>query len=649
MRRTSVALLIVALAALCFGPASVWAEGESASCLVVPASDLGFVRLTGYTLEANLLSGGSEQRIAIEQRYLLLNSDRVKGRTLLLGLSAPDPTAQLYDGDGQELAQAEDAGDQWQLALGANSSKTVVLSQQRDLGGAPILSWGWDLAPLDRWHDVDSVRVTLCLPQVDSEGMLLKLSPGPNESDGRCASWSYESPTSLSPFDILFYSDSAWQQMQTLSRTARHLELAQLYDALDESAQELGIQGYDRSPEVLAQLLLAVQANPADSASRLALADWYQQHAQGQNDRALNYVLLAAEQLESSLKDGDPQQLMPRLAALYQRGARLAQDLGQMNRSLELLEQAQRYDALSSQAQGEAAEEVILRWGVDMAKRGNVEQAITQLEGRLSPRMGDLLTRYVPPLRGVEIKVELTPEMRQVRYRFQPYALSSDALTARLRAIVDTLDTLPQAEAALVAPAEGEQPILTVSTSYRRLADLAETAGAILDLLEPDSSLIDACIAQPWSTLPSAYGIQRELLTHSERYVELVDLATLAEQWHQSAQYASWQLSEISNTAPVDERAALEQELAIQALRQQLYAWQAIPLLSHWHYACEIGETTRDWRIGWGQSRELVHDQSRRQWRLTAQLLAMGIALLVLAGLLIRWLLKRRASRHPRW
>lgn len=649
MRRTSVALLIIALVALFFGPASAQAEGESASCLLVPASDLGFVRLTGYTFNADLLAGTPEQRITIEQRYVLYNSDRVKARTLLLGLSAPDPTAQLYDGGGQELARGEGSPDQWQLTLGANGSKTIVLAQQRDLGSATILSWGWDLMPLDRWHDVDSVRLTLCLPSPNSAGMLLSLSPGPNESDGRCVSWSYESPGSLGSLDMLFYSASAWQQMQTLSQTSRHLELAQLYGAMDESAQNLGIEGYDRAEEVLAQLLLAVQADPSDSQARLALADWYEQHAQGHDDRALNYVLLAAEQIESSLRDGDPQELMPRLAALFQRGAGLAQNLGQMTRSLELLEQAQRYDALSSQAQGEAAEEVILRWGVDMAKRGNVEQAITQIEGRLSPRMGDLLTRYVPPLRGIEIKVELTPESRRVRYRFQPYSLSSDALTTRLQTIVSALNNLPQANAELVTPADGDEAVVSITTSYRRLSDLDETAAAILNHLEPDNNLIDACIAQPWSTLPSVYGFEQRLLSHSERYAELVDLATLDEQWHRSAQYASWQLSEISSTAPTDERAALEQELAIQALRQQLYAWQAVPLLSHWHYACEIGDATRDWRIGWGQSRELAYEQTRRQWRLTAQLLAMGIALLVLVGLLVRWVLKRRASRRPRW
>jgi len=649
MRRTSTVLLIIALVGLFLGPMPTRAEGTHTSCIVVPLTNVGFVRLTGYTLHADLLAGTPEQRIAIEQRYVLYNSDRVRATTLLLGLSAPDPAALLSDASGQELDRVENSPDQWQFTLAADQSATIALTQQHDLGDKPILSWGWDLAPLGRWHDVDSVRATLCLPESRSEGMLLDLSPGPTESNERCASWSYESPAPLGTIDLLFYGTSAWQRMHTLSQTSRHLELAQLYGRMDESAQELGIEGYDRSEEILAQLLLAVQADPSDSQARMALSDWYEERAQGQDDRALNYVLLAAEQLESSLKDGNPQELMPRLAALYQRGAGLAQNLGQMTRSLELLELAQRYDALSSQAQGEAAEKVILRWGVDMAKRGNVEQAITQLEGRLSPRMGDLLTRYVPPLTGIEIEVALTPSDRQVRYRFQPYALSSDALTSRLQAVAQAVDGVPEVEADLAASAEGDEVVMTMATSYRRLSDLDETAAAILNHLEPDNNLIDACIAQPWSTLPSVYGFEQRLLSHSERYAELVDLGTLDEQWHRSAQYASWQLSEISSTAPTDERAALEQELAIQALRQQLYAWQAIPLLSHWHYDCVIGEATRDWRIGWGQTRKVAYEQTTHQWQLAAQLLALGFALLVVVGLLIRWLLKRRTSRRPRW
>ena len=70
MRRTSTVLLIIALVGLFLGPMPTRAEGTHTSCIVVPLTNVGFVRLTGYTLHADLLAGTPEQRIAIEQRYV---------------------------------------------------------------------------------------------------------------------------------------------------------------------------------------------------------------------------------------------------------------------------------------------------------------------------------------------------------------------------------------------------------------------------------------------------------------------------------------------------------------------------------------------------------------------------------------------------
>ena len=649
MRKRNIALLIAALFALLILPSPADAEGSLSCALLVPTDGLGFVRLIGYQLEARIIDQDAEPQIEMVQRYSLHNRDRVKGKPLTVRLDSVPETSVSLLLDGSELSPSEAAPQQWPVTLAANQTLTLVLHQTLPLSKAPLVTWHWDPAPLADWGDIESVRVTFCLPWAANEGMLLRISPPPSESDGQCLAWSHESPAVPEPVDLILYNPTAWRQEQTLSASGEHLALAHLIAEMDAAAAKLDLEGYDRSAETLAQLLTAVEVQPTDVAARQALAEWYIARADGNDDRSLNYLLLAGAQLESVLQTGDPQELLPQLAEIYQRAASIAQGLDQMAAALDYLDRSQRYAALGSQAQGDASEEVILRWGLDLAQRGQVQQAVIQLEDRLSPRMGDLLTRYVPPFQGIQTEVALRPGHRQVRYRIQTFSLSIDALSSHLQEIVARLQSISGVETLLTLPAEGSEAILTVSVTFDTLAALRDTSAELLATLEPDAYLLDAALALPWSSLPSTYGTAQELLRDTEVYSESIDLSALDAQWNEFSQYAGWQLAEISDATPADERAALEQQLAILVLREQLYVWQGMPLVSHWRYSAELAHGARDWHLRWGQERELEATTVTHHGRLLAQLAALLLGLFVLLGLLVRWGIRRRKQRRPRW
>jgi hypothetical protein len=659
-------VLAIVLAVLCVGlvPSAGQAAAPQAFApqasvpwhvALVPADAPGFVRLTGCTIDVRLVCEGAACRWQTAQRYTLHNRDRVQGKLLRLGLStdALGAAVTLSDGQGTTLAPMAADGAEWEIALTANQVQQVTLVYDTPVPEGALCVWRWELGLLQPWGTVDSAVVRLQLPWPGAEEMILRVAPSDYVSNGRILTWSYATLTAWPDHTALLEAPALWQREQALRAAGDHYELALVYDALDQAARAQGVEGLAYSAQVLGELLLALREHPENLKARLYLAALYQTAAEAgafsgteaDDGRALNYYLLAAHELEEARRYGAAAEVGQRLESIYRRAAELSQQAGQLGSALEYLAKARQAAGLERDTSDQQLQDVMLGWGLDLARSGQVAEAIVQLQGVLSPRMGDLLVRYVPPFRAVQTAVELGDTTRTVRYRFQPYATSADWLAGRLEQVAEQLRSVPGSSVALEVAAGADEAVLTVRVPFDTLAALSSQYATIDALLDSPADLVAAVVAAPWAQPPQVLQARRTLLAEERAYQERADLCDLDTLWQEQAQYARWQLVELSSVPGADTREEQERQLAILALREQAQAWELLPLASHWSYYLAQSDLAASWNVHWGQERLLEASAVRTDRWALVQMAALGIALLGAYGL-IRIVLGSRRRRR---
>jgi hypothetical protein len=640
-----ICLLLLMATPLAAAPA-IEAEVESELTLY-PVRPPGFIVLQAGVVEVTIHCDEGRCALRSAQVYRIYNRDRIKVQTILLG-GTPHSAWQgidLRDGSGNALRKgADDDSDTptWEITLAPDERKTLLFTHQRELDQGEFLRWRWDTISLTPWQSVGSLRVMLTLPGWTPAGAIYALEPEGYRSDGRQVIWDYGTLDHYPEHGITLLSPETWQRLQAMQDEARHYDLAQAYLALYDVAQSQGIAMADPFPLVVGELLAAIEADPDALAPRLDLAALYRTRSDDPSATGLNYLLLAAEQLQGALDsiktDVHPQRnvVAELLAQTYYEAALRAQRMGDTAGGLLYLTKAERVPVTVSTDVSTSREDMALQWALDMAEKGMVSQALSEMRDHLSPGLEDAFLRYAPPISAARTQVYISPTQRRATYLVTPYAPVADRTRTRLEELGQALAEI---DGVTVTIHESDSAIseitVEIAARYRSEQELRDLAATIRRAMDGDQDLLAALLTSPWH--PEAGAAQREETPWSERYLyrEQIDLAALADTWEREAHYVQWRLIELQSALPTEERERLEHNLALLALREQRQVWQRLPSASYWVYHLEWGtasaEEGKSWMLSWQQHRDLAVEIVHYRW----PFLVRSLGLVALIGLVL--------------
>ena len=645
-------LLLLATASLAAPATEV--EGELG---LQPAQPPGFIALQACVVEITIQCNEGRCVLRTSQAYRIYNRDRIKAETLVLA-GVPHGAAwqgiDLRDGSGNALPKRVDTSADaplWDLTLSPDERKTLLFTHQRELPQNDFVRWRWDTSLLTRWQGVASLRVNLTLPGWTPAGAVHTIEPQGYRFDGREILWDYETVTQYPEHEIVLLSPETWQRLQTLQNEGQHHDLAKAYLTLYDAAERQGIPMAEPFAQVIGELLAAIEAAPDALAPRLDLAALYRTRSNDPSAVGLNYVLLAAEQLQRAL-DGmgtgaHPQrdEVAQLLAQTYYEAALQARRMGDTAGGLLYLSKAERISAVAPAGSSVSREDMALQWALDMAEKGMVSQALTEMRDHLSPGLEDAFLRYAPPISAARTHVTVGPTQRRAAYVVTPYKPVADQTRSRMEELGQALASIdgiaPEALAVTIHESDGapHEIVVEIIARYRSEHELRDLAAAIRQTIGEDQDLLAALLAWPWHS--EAGAARREETPWSERYRyhERVDLAELADTWERESRYAQWRLVELQSATASGERERIEHQLAVLALREQWQVWQRLPAASYWVYSLEWGqaseEEARSWMLSWQQHRDLSVEIARYRWPFILRGLGLVMLVVLVLGLVI--------------
>ncbi len=658
MHRTLAPALLLCLLCTLAVPVGAQAPRDASTPVLTPAGVLAFAELRSLVVRAELICSGAQCAVEVEQTYYVHNADRVEGVTLRLGLTGPqqgssalDPASSqltLVDQKGATLTAGEGDGVYallWDVTLGRDEHRALTLRFRQTVGAAQLLSWRLGLDALAPWGEIGGLRVTLALPRAMDESAFLAVQPGNYAFDRLQLVWDSELWTASQPLVVQMVAPAAWQQLQAMRSGDDSAALARYLTGLGEAGRSMGIAMPDAADEILAAWMAAVAAQPEDQAARLALAGLYEARAAERAEQYQNYMLLAGEQLEAllQLRPAD-KALADKVRTLFYDAATAASRAGDPATALVYLDRAARVPGAEEQTVAQL-HDLSLRWALDLAEQGRVEQALLQLAGRLAPETEDAILRYAPPFVSARTEIEQTPAGRTVRHAIELYAPSADRTVERLEALAFGLTLQSHYPFAPVVERHGQTALFELSVKADSVEELWRVSAAVEAVFTPAEDLVAALLAQPWMGSLDQYGIEQELVRSRAVYVEQVDSTGLQAAWDSQAEYVRWRLAELEQAEASGEQAQLERRLALIALRDQRFIWDQLPastysVLRVVHWGSDVGPS---WLIPWGQTRVLSDEATTYHWNTIAFI---GGTLLAALVLLMRLLAGRIARRR---
>jgi hypothetical protein len=606
---------------------------------LVPLGGPGFVQLVSCVLVADLSCDGTQCVLRTQQAYQLYNRDHIKEASLRLGLAQVPgeagtlSTLELKDSSGAALVPSAGKAQSsiWEVGLGRDEHKTLHLASTHIIPLAPLLRWRWETSRLNAWGTVEGLRVEFRQTSYLTDDAFLLAEPQGFALDGKRFLWEYESPQTLPRHQLVIISPPIWQQLQTARATGAHNEVARLVQQIQSAAQSAGVPCPDFFYETVAELQAALHANQGDTAARLSLAQVYQDRATAYPDMRLNYLLLAAQELSVAQKQRpEDSEIAGALSRAYAQAATLASEAGDATAALAYLRQAQNVPG-TTPSQNEQQQIVSLRWALQIAEQGLGSQSWIQIQSLLSAPTQDILLRHAPPLLSAHTEIDLQPNQRTARYHLDLYAPSASKTQARVQELAASLNNLQGCQAAWQS--ENNAVVLTVQVAYRTVGELQQRADAIVSTISLAQDLVSALVVAPWQTVLHRFTVKPELGRDLYLYSESVDFAPIQETWAKEAEYVRWQLAELRNAAPTDERSQLEQHVAVLVLQEQRQVWERIPSGSYWVLRTTFPVSSpatpqTSWLISWGQARVL--ETSFPVWHIPRALLIIPPAFIIL-------------------
>ncbi|MHB0859273.1 MAG: tetratricopeptide repeat protein [Anaerolineae bacterium] len=642
-------LACLLLATLLAGPLSASGAARAVDVPLTPIGPPGSVKLLACTLAADLACGPDTCDLQVEQTLFLYNQDRAQAAELDVGLpSTPNAAGEalsavsLRDDQGATLAPIAPPAEfshAWRLSLQPDQRGALTLTYTHPLPAVEVLRWMWDTPLIAAWGLADSVRASLHLPQHMTEDAFLSIEPRTYRFDGRTVSWEYEGGSFWPAHEVTLIAPGAWAQLASLRVNGEHRALAHLLASLQASAQAAEAPFADPFDQIVAALYAAVQQEPDNTDIRMELAQAFRARAESETESRLNYLLLAAQELEALCAlQPDNNTFAQDLSQTYLNAAQAADESGDPASALTYLEKAAAVPGADLAGLQEHIRDLTLRWALRLAEQGRTEEALARLDGLLSPQFGDLLVRYAPPWTSAHISMRLEPGRRVVRYALALHPASAERVGLALRALAEQAATvLGHAGHVEIGP---QQATLELVVPFDTPAQLETRSAELFTALSLDTDLLSATIASAWRPVPRTLAWQKGFLRDRVVYTEPIDLSALDETLRAEAEYCEWQMVELQNAHPVDEAASLENRLAVIALRDQYLDWQSLPAATYWTAAVEIGAdpatlVRQTWLIPWASTQELALQQPIYHWPVLRRVaLGGGVALLLVLVLL---------------
>jgi len=605
------------------------------------------VDLASYVASTTLVCEGTACELHNEQSYQLYNKDKLHQHILRIA-SPQRPGERLQvsdvyvrDEEGNPLPPKEGETFQsaiWEIILAPNQRKSLSLSYVQPLSATHFMTWHPVVAPVEAWRSAGSVRLALELPDYAVQSILLGVEPSHYHFDGTNLEWEYEQLESLSEHKVMLYSPPTWQRLRALQKSNAHYELAQLYIGLGEAAGHQNVPYPDPFQKVVAELQAEIGASPQNTEARLDLATLYLERSDLSSD--LNYLLLANHELAAILEyDPQNQQVADRLSRAYYRGAQRAQDIEDPEGALLYLEKAAQVPNTRRPYESEELENLRLRLALDLAEKGRVREALTQIHGTVASETEDALLHYAPPLIGVRTRVDLQPNVRTVGYEFQFYPPLAAEGRRRLQEVAKQFETLGDCQVILQPNQRQNVAFLEIRVPFRSIAGLEVWEDSVQKLLLTDEDLISAFVSQPWHADVRNYDVAVSPWGRRYRYGERVELSHTAALCEEEAQYASWRLIELRDDSAENETTRLRQSLAVIALSEQRQAWDQLASGSYWTYNVRYEDgyqSAASWLLSWGQTRDLEIDYYMYRWPRILGLCAALILLVFISSLATR-------------
>ncbi len=599
-----------------------------------PASDPGLlpldgpesIELTAYVATATLACEGTECELHHTQNYQIQNKDKVDQHVVRVALpqrteeTLPVRDISVRDERGNPLSPTEGDTFQdavWEMTLSPNKSGEFSLSYVQSLSAPHFVVWRPVLSPIEAWGSAESARQTLMLPQYAVQSIFLHVEPSHYHFDGRKLEWQHEAIESLPRHEAVLYSPPTWQQLRELQKNDAHYALARLHTTLKEAAEDQNIPYPDPFEQIVAALRAEIEASPQHTGARGDLAALYLERSDLSPELSLNYLLLAAQELAAILQyEPQNQQVAERLSRTYYRAAQRAQEMDDPEGALLYLKEAGQVPNAPTPYEDEELENLRLRLALELAEKGQVREALTQIQGTVAPETEEELLHYAPPLTGVRTRVDLHPSGRTASYEFQFYPPMVTRGRQRLQEIARRIEALGECQVALQPDHKANVALLEIHVPLWSPQDLQAWGQAVQKAFPAEEDVIAAFVIQPWHLEIQAYNVQEDPWGKRYRYQETVTLSHIEELWEQKAQYVRWRLIELREGTAGDEIARQRQRLALIALSEQRQAWEQLSPGSYWTYNVryEDGSQPATWLLSWGQTRTLEIDHYMYHW-----------------------------------
>ncbi|MGM0400468.1 MAG: tetratricopeptide repeat protein [Chloroflexota bacterium] len=620
-----IACLVCFFVFLCLPTVALGEEPTSAPHLL-PLDPEESIELTAYVATAALDCEGKECELRHTQRYQIHNEDKGEQRVVRIAPSQPsgEPLSvrdvQVRDGAGEPMVPTEGDTFQsgvWEIVLPANGNKELTLSYVQPLSAPHFVVWRPVVSPLEAWGSAGSARLTLELPQYAVESILLNAEPSHYRFDGSKLEWQYEEIASPAHHEAVLYAPPTWQRLRELQKDDAHYALAQLYTALKETAEEEGVPYADPFAQIMAELQAAIETSPQHTEARMDLANLYLEKSDLSPELSLNYLLLAAQELAAILQyEPQNQEVAERLSRTYYRAAQRAEEVDDPEGALLYLKEAGQVPNAPTPYEKEELENLRLRLALELAERGQVREALTQIQGTVAPETEEEFLHYAPPLTGVRTRVDLRPTGRRASYEFQFYPPLAPRGRKRLEEVAQRIESLDDCQVTLQPDHKENVTLLEIHVPLWAPEDLQAWGRTLQKAFSAEEDMIAAFVTQPWHVEIEAYDVQEDPWGKRYRYQERVSLSHTEKLWEQKAQYARWRLIELREGSAEDEIGRQRQRLALIALSEQRQAWKQLSPGSYWTYTVHYEDDAQSatWLLSWGQTRDLDIDHYVYRW-----------------------------------
>lgn len=624
-------------------PIASAADGPLCLPAVVPLDGAGFVELSALRIEAVVRCQDGPCSLGATQYLTLVNTDQVGAATLRLGLG-PD-CAGTMAALSAEGAQAQLDGEAYRVTLPARGTAQVTATVSSQTTDASLVVGTVAASQFSRWGKLGDVRLVL-EPNLAEPGAWLDADPAPQRRSADRLTWDWQGLAQDVACKMLNPAvDAALLQPEADGSAATPEALVRWLAGQQPEQVDDGLVA-----RLLAALHRRVASAPDDTAVRLLTADAYLTLAEMQPDRRLNDTLLAIDALRSASETAPSNpDIEARLAAAYYQAAMAADQAGDPANAIAYLNRAA--EMAPSQQVADAQAEFVLRWGLDLARQGQVSEAVTLLSEAGQLPAAQNLTRFAPPLVHAETEVVLAAGQRRVTYDLMLYGPATAAADEALLAGLAAAQGVPGVQATLEAVGATARRRMTVVVDYHTLDELRASGELLVQAWRVQGGLLAELLAAPWQARVQALEVDHTPWGRQLLYDELVDTAAFHQAWQVDADYANWWMIELHAQQPESGASATEHELSLLALRDQVAVWQALPANTRWVYSLDVAEVVEPprWLLGSGEERTLSYRQTWYDWPAIGKV-ALGLAAalaasVMLVSVLVRAARRRRAAR----